>query len=221
MSFFEADAFARWAGVRLPTESEWEFACDSVDAANGSFVELKAFHPTVAAGEAGLQQMFGEVWQWTASAYLAYPGYRPPPGALGEYNGKFMCNQFVLRGGSIATSRTPHPPDVPKLFSARRTLAVQRFSTGEGCMSSNTLDHSNVHVVPAPIELLDFEPAADDVRAQVKAGLGQTHKSLPANFFMMSGDLRFSTPSASFPNIIPREPSSRSCANSARRWPPP
>jgi ergothioneine biosynthesis protein EgtB len=105
VSFFEADAFARWAGHRLPTESEWEIASSLVDSAQGSFVESRAFHPVVAAGGPGLQQMFGELWQWTASAYLAYPKYRPAPGALGEYNGKFMCNQFVLRGGSVATSR--------------------------------------------------------------------------------------------------------------------
>lgn len=106
VSFFEADAFARWAGVRLPTESEWEIASDSADLAPGGFVESGTFHPGIAEDRPGLQQMFGEVWQWTGSAYLPYPGYTPAKGALGEYNGKFMCNQYVLRGGSVATSRT-------------------------------------------------------------------------------------------------------------------
>jgi len=106
VSFFEADAFARWAGVRLPTESEWEIASGTVDLAEGSFVESGAFHPGVAPDRPGLQQMFGEVWQWTSSAYSPYPRYSPGRGALGEYNGKFMCNQYVLRGGSVATPRT-------------------------------------------------------------------------------------------------------------------
>jgi len=106
VSFFEADAFARWAGVRLPTESEWEIASALADLRIGAFVESGAFHPGVAADRPGLQQMFGEVWQWTSSAYSPYPGYSPAKGALGEYNGKFMCNQYVLRGGSVATSRT-------------------------------------------------------------------------------------------------------------------
>jgi ergothioneine biosynthesis protein EgtB len=106
VSLFEADAFARWGGARLPTEAEWEIASMSLDPTQGTFVESQAFHPGIATESGGLQQMFGDVWQWTGSAYLPYPGYRPPEGALGEYNGKFMCNQFVLRGGSVATSRT-------------------------------------------------------------------------------------------------------------------
>lgn len=106
VSFFEADAFARWAGARLPTEAEWETASTSLDPQRGSFAESEAFHPRESESVTALQQMFGELWQWTGSAYLPYTGYAPPPGALGEYNAKFMCNQFVLRGGSIATPRT-------------------------------------------------------------------------------------------------------------------
>jgi ergothioneine biosynthesis protein EgtB len=102
VSYFEADAFARWAGARLSSEEEWEVASDSV-AIEGNFVEGNSFHPQVAPDSTGLTQMFGDAWQWTRSAYLPYPGFRPAPGALGEYNGKFMCNQFVLRGGSVAT----------------------------------------------------------------------------------------------------------------------
>ncbi|HXP34174.1 MAG TPA: ergothioneine biosynthesis protein EgtB, partial [Chthoniobacterales bacterium] len=109
LSYFEADAYANWAGARLPTEFEWERAAAKIDI-DGNFVETERFHPAPARGRAGFnsdfQQMFGDVWEWTRSAYSPYPGYRAGPGALGEYNGKFMCNQYVLRGGSCATSRT-------------------------------------------------------------------------------------------------------------------
>lgn len=107
VSYFEADAFARWAGARLPTEAEWEAAAADVPV-EGNFVEERAFHPVPAraSGEGPLIQMYGDVWEWTQSAYASYPGFKTLPGALGEYNGKFMCNQFVLRGGSCATSET-------------------------------------------------------------------------------------------------------------------
>lgn len=110
VSFFEADAYARWTGFRLPTEMEWEHAASTLTEADaiaaGNFVEAMNFHPTFAVDKSGLQQMFGDVWEWTASPYVAYPGYRQAKDALGEYNGKFMCNQFVLRGGSCATPRS-------------------------------------------------------------------------------------------------------------------
>ena len=107
VSYFEADAFARWAGARLPTEAEWEVAAADVPV-EGNFVEERAFHPVPArvSGKGPLIQMYGDVWEWTQSAYASYPGFKTLPGALGEYNGKFMCNQFVLRGGSCATSET-------------------------------------------------------------------------------------------------------------------
>lgn len=108
VSFFEADGYARWAGVRLPTEPEWEVASETVEL-EGNFMESERFHPTPMDADPsdGLPaQMFGDVWEWTSSPYVAYPGYRPPEGAMGEYNGKFMCNQMVLRGGCCATSRT-------------------------------------------------------------------------------------------------------------------
>jgi ergothioneine biosynthesis protein EgtB len=105
VSLYEADAFARWSGARLATEAEWEHAAASQPVA-GNFAEDRRFHPLAASGDTPILQMFGDVWEWTGSAYLAYPGFHPAAGAVGEYNGKFMCNQFVLRGGSCATPRS-------------------------------------------------------------------------------------------------------------------
>jgi ergothioneine biosynthesis protein EgtB len=108
VSYYEADAFARWKGVRLPTEEEWEHACGD-RAIEGNFVDDGHLNPAGVPSEASstqLKQMYGDVWEWTMSAYAPYPNYKPLPGALGEYNGKFMANQYVLRGGSCATSRS-------------------------------------------------------------------------------------------------------------------
>ncbi|HKI47212.1 MAG TPA: ergothioneine biosynthesis protein EgtB, partial [Balneolales bacterium] len=107
LSHYEADAFARWSDARLPTESEWEIAATSADRA-GNFVENRNYHPAPVTSDAdsGLHQMFGDAWEWTSSSYLPYPGYKPLPGALGEYNGKFMANQMVLRGGSCVTPKS-------------------------------------------------------------------------------------------------------------------
>lgn len=109
VSFYEADAYARWFGARLPTEFEWEIAAGSDRNATGMCVNLlesESYHPrpaTQATQQGNLQQIFGDTWEWTSSPYSAYPGYCPPEGAEGEYNGKFMCNQMVLRGGSCVT----------------------------------------------------------------------------------------------------------------------
>jgi ergothioneine biosynthesis protein EgtB len=105
VSFYEADAFARWSDARLATEAEWEHAASSL-LITGNFADDRRYHPLAASNDAQLEQMYGDVWEWTGSAYLAYPGFRPAAGAVGEYNGKFMCNQFVLRGGSCATPRS-------------------------------------------------------------------------------------------------------------------
>lgn len=103
LSFFEADAFARWAGARLPREDEWE-ARASAAPVTGNFQEDDLWHPRAAPHDDGsVRQLFGDVWEWTASPFVSYPGFKPAPGALGEYNGKFMCGQWVLRGGSCLT----------------------------------------------------------------------------------------------------------------------
>jgi len=130
VSLFEADAYARWSGVRLPTEEEWEIASLGLPL-RGNFVESELFHVTPLASRTHgdkAAQMFGDVWEWTRSSYSPYPGYAAAPGALGEYNGKFMCNQYVLRGGSCATSqshirrtyRNFFPPDARWQFTGIR-----------------------------------------------------------------------------------------------------
>jgi ergothioneine biosynthesis protein EgtB len=106
ISWYEADAFARWAGGRLPREEEWEAAAAGLDPGSGNQLDAAGpVRPRPAAPGPGLRQMFGDVWEWTMSAYSPYPGYRPAAGAVGEYNGKFMVGQFVLKGGSCATPR--------------------------------------------------------------------------------------------------------------------
>lgn len=134
VSHYEADAFARWSGKRLPTEEEWEIAARAAegDSRPGSFMDDRTFHPVIREETGkGLNSMYGDVWEWTRSAYLPYPGYKQAPDALGEYNGKFMNNQMVLRGGCCATPRDHFRPTYRNFFQSEKRWPFTGFRLAE------------------------------------------------------------------------------------------
>lgn len=139
LDYYEADAIARFLGGRLPTEGEWEHVASHVDPEAGNFVDDEILRPVASAsGSRRVEQLFGDVWEWTSSSYAAYPGYAPAEGAVGEYNGKFMVGQYVLRGGSAltprghvrATYRNFWPPDTGFQMTGARVARDVRGETG-------------------------------------------------------------------------------------------
>ncbi|WP_426571952.1 ergothioneine biosynthesis protein EgtB [Aquihabitans sp. McL0605] len=197
VSYFEADAFARWSGTRLATEAEWEVAAALVGAHDApNDLGAGALHPRPAApGSAGqgVRQLFGDGWEWTASPYGPYPGFRPVDGAIGEYNGKFMCNQMVLRGGAAVTPSGHTRATYRNFFPASARWAFSTVRLADDVAAPPKVHHRHVLAaqpasVPSVIPpVIDVHLGAADLgralRADVVAGLAAAEPSLPPKWF--------------------------------------